>query len=231
MGNLLSEYRKSLSVLRLETLLILQDPEGERWAPDRVDEALNDTALEWALENEQIREELNVQLLENVYIYDIKKRVEEDGTLRPFAFPLRVGYCGKTQPAFTPVTLFDIDMMGYDQNVWYRNNLSPGKIAVIPPSEDGAAAGSADPYDKNIQVLYAAMPTYMTADGDYPDTSIPAMFHQALPHGAASRLLDEGDADDLVEAVRQEEVFKGWIGRARREIARGTTDYGGARPL
>lgn len=226
-----NDYRKTLEDLRNLTLLLCQDPEGERFDPDRVDEALNDAALDFAMETEAIKDELNIQVKEDVYIYDVKDLIDADGTLREYGYPIRLGYFGKTQPAFVPVNLFEIDMLGYDTKVWYRNILSPSRIAIIPPTSDGAALVATDPYEDNIQLLYAGLPTYMTVDGDYPDAKIFAIFHQALPHGAAARLLDEGDQEDVVEAAKQEVIFGVWIGRAKREMARGLTDYRGMRPI
>lgn len=228
--SILDDYRKDREALRDASWILLGDPLGERYDPDRVDEALNDTVLDFNLRTQMIKEELNIQVKEDVFDYDIRQRVEENGTLRLYGFPLRVGFYGRKEPGYMPVSLFDVDMVGYTSGIWYRDNLSPNRIAIITPSADGAAAGDSDPYADNIQVLYVAEPTYMDEDADYPDSKILAIYHQAFPYGAASRLLDEGDVDDMAKALEYDAEFKKWIHRALAEEFRGQTDYGGFRP-
>jgi len=226
----LNDYRKNLETLVEDTLRLTGDPLGERWSSTRAAEAINDTVLDFNLRVQTIREEINVQLKEDIFEYDIKTRVEEAGTLRLFCFPIRVGFSGRNAPAFTPVTLLDIDLVGYSANVWYASHLSPGKLTVITPSADGAAAGDADPYKNNIQVLFCAEPTIMEADDDFPDSMISILFHQGIPYGAAIRLLHEGTLDDLALADQHEAEYRKWTSRAIGEQWRGETDYGGCYP-
>lgn len=228
--SILNEYRKNLEQLIDETLLLCGDPLGEKWSPTRAAIAVNESVLDFVIKTQMVKEEINIQVKDDLFIYDVKTRIEDDGTLRLFAYQIRVGFAGKTEPAYMPVSLFDIDMTGYGSRVWYIDHLSPGKISIPIPSADGAALGASDPYEDNIQVLYVAMPTYMDDDADYPDSKILPIYHQAFPYGAASRLLDEGDEAAIARAVNCEAEFVTWIGRAAIEEHRGTTDYGGFRP-
>jgi hypothetical protein len=227
-------YRKTRLTLANATLLLLADPSAERWSHTRVAEALNDAQLDFCLETQMAKEELNVRLLENVFEYDIKNRIATDGTVREYGFPLRVGFSGRDETALWPTSLKIMDFSGLtrDDKIqpsrWYLDSTSPGKICVLPPASDGNATTEVD----NIQVLYVAMPTYMSANGSYPDTYISSSLHRALPYGAASRLLDESnDKDDLVKADYMEARFRFWIGKAKVEQFRGKTKYNNVRPV
>ena len=134
-----------MRTLRAETFFLLRDPNEERFSVIRVIEKLNDACLDYCLRTQLIKEEINIQLLQNQHEYDVKTRVEKDGNLRYFAFPIRVGYDGDDQPGVMPGSLLAIDLKGYRRDLsgmpylWYLCAVSPGKIQIIgPPQEDGA---------------------------------------------------------------------------------------------
>ncbi len=230
----LTTFRKSLATLRTETLFLLRDPNGERFVSSRIDEKLNERCLDFCIKSQLIKEEINVQLLENQFEYDIKTRVKEDGTLREYAFPLRIGYDGDNEPAVMPGSLLAIDLKGYRRDLsmspslWYLDGVSPGKIQILgPPQTDG----DAPPLETgNLQVMYIAMPTYMDTGASYPDT-IPSQFHKFLPFGAASLILEDGDKDDLIMAIRYEGIFYSGITEQVAEDYRGRTQYDECRPM
>src|SRR3990170_2482235 len=95
----LSEYRKTLTTLIFETKFLLRDPIGERYSNARITEKLNEACLIYCLKTQLIKEEINVQLTEDVFEYDIKTRIQEDPTKRYYAFPYRIGYDGDDEPA------------------------------------------------------------------------------------------------------------------------------------
>ena len=158
-----------MRTLRAETFFLLRDPNEERFSIIRVVEKLNDACLDYCLRTQLIKEEINIQLLQNQHEYDVKARVEQDGSLRYFGFPIRVGYDGDNEPAVMPGSLLAIDLKGYRRDLsgtpylWYLCAVSPGKIQIIgPPQKDGTALPSEN---KNLQVSYIAMPIPM--EGEY----------------------------------------------------------------
>ena len=229
----LDEYKKSAETLIDETALLLNDPLCERWSRSRIKEALNDAVLDFCLRAQMIKEELNVRLREDVVEYDIKKRVEEDDGLRDYGFPTRFGFNG-TDAGMWPVDLATIDLMGYQQSAgvtphrWHLGGVSPGKVVLFGgPAADGESLPSEE---GNMQVTYIAFPAYMDGEGDYPDAAIPVGNHQAFPYGAAARLLDEGDAEDLRKAIAFDVTFHQGVLSAVSEDYRSMTTYDDARP-
>jgi len=231
----LSDYRQDLEELIDRTLLLMGDPLGERFDRDRVAEGLNDSVLDFVLRTQMLKEEINVQLKADVWDYDIKKRVEEDGTLRDFGFALRIGFNGNDDPAMMPTDLIMIDLRGYTRDEkmasthFYLDPVSPGRVAIFGhPTEDGEASPSEE---DNMQVTFIPMPTYMETEAAYPDSDIPSLYHDRFPMGAASRILEEGDAEDLAMAAEFEERFYNSILDAVAEEYRGRTIYEDVRPM
>lgn len=227
-------YAKELSVLTIDTQFLLKDPNGEKYSTTRITEKLNEACLEFCLRTQLIKEEINIQLLEDTYEYDIKTLVEENGTLRYFAFPLRLAYDGGNYPALLPGSLVAFTLQGVSQDVsgipsnWYLCAVSPGVVQIIgTPAANGEALPSES---DNLQVTYIAMPTEMTALGDIPD-AIPGYFHKYLPFKAAALILEEGDKNDLALADYYESEFERGIGEQVAEESRGTGLYEEMRPL
>ena len=230
----LTSYRKSLNTLVIETQFLLMDPNGERYSVTRIKEKLNESALSYCLKTQLIKEEINIQLKEDIFEYDVKTRVQESVSLRYYAFPLRIGYDGDNEPAVMPGSLLAIDFKGYRRDLsmmpslWYLDAVSPGKIQILgPPQKDGQTPPSER---GNLQVQYVAMPTYMDTGASYPDT-IPSFFHRFLPYGAASLILEDGDKDDLIMAIRYEGIFYSGVTEQVAEEYRGRTPYDDCRPM
>ncbi len=230
----LTTFRKSLATLRTETLFLLRDPNGERFVSSRIDEKLNERCLDFCIKSQLIKEEINCIMSQNQFEIDVKQLVEDSTSLRYYAFPIRVGYDGSDGAGVMPGSLLAIDLKGYSRAesmmpaIWYLCAVSPGKIQILGPMQ---AAGEASPSEGgNIQVTYIAMPTPMTAVGDYPDT-IPSYFHKYLPYGAAAIILEEGDKDDLALADYFESEFQRGILEEVAESYRGNTSYDDCRPM
>jgi hypothetical protein len=236
MANLTS-FRKALSTLRSDTLFLLRDPNGERYATARIDEKLNETCLSFCLRTQLIKDEINILLAAADYDYDIKALVAADVTKKPYAFAIRIGYDGDAKPALLPGSLLAIDLKGYTVGMsgipqtFYFCATSYGVIQILgAPTE----AGDALPLETgNLQVSYVAMPTPMVA-GDpatiYPDT-IPAYFHKYLPYGAAALILEEGDKKEMALADYYESEFnKGILEQISEEYA-SSTPYDECHPL
>jgi len=232
---LLSEYKKDLSELIAVAGLLLDDPLNERWSPARVAEALNDACLDYALETQNVKETINIQLYKDTYEYDVKKQVEEDLALRSFGYAIRLGYNGSQSPGMWPTSLEAIDMTGAKQTThtalpgWHMDSVSPGKVVLFGPP---AADGDPSPAETgNMQVTYVAIPTYMDADGDYPDSHIPVIAYDILPFKAAARLLDEGDESDLIKSIEYEALYRKGVRDMVAESYRAHTVYDDARPV
>jgi len=232
----LSDYRKSRTAIVNLTLLFLGDPLGEKHAPARVAEIVNDVVMDFVLKTQMIKEEINVQLLADVQEYDIANRVEVDGTLRLYGYPIRVGFNGSDCPALPSTELLILDLFGYSQaesvspNRWHVDTVSPGKIVIFGPP---ATAGEALPSEENnIQVTYVAMPGYMDDATDYPDIDIPATFHQAFAYGAAAILAEESDDPEIfMKSVEFDDAYAEWVRTAVAESYRNMTKYDDFRPM
>ncbi|KKN75078.1 hypothetical protein LCGC14_0384520 [marine sediment metagenome] len=230
----LADFKKTRTELVDQTLLLMDDPLGERWAASRVPEALNDAVLDFCMKTQVIKAEINIVLKTNIHEYDIKTQVEEDGTLRLYGFPIRVGFNGNGDPGMWPTTLLTIDLMGSSQTAnaspmqWHLDSVSPGKIVLFgPPAADGTASPSES---GNMQVTYIGLPNYMDDDGDYPDAHIPVASYETIPYGAAAMLLEEGDGDDLAKSIEYEALFRRGTLAAVAEDYRSNTVYDDARP-
>ena len=237
MANLTS-FRKNLTTLITDTQLLLRDPNGERYATARITEKLNETALEFCLKTQLIKAEINVELEEDENEYDIRGAVEDaiadDATVKPYAWPIRIGYDGDAQPALLPESLLAIDLKAITlgvsgmPQVFYLCATTYGVIQVLnPPAEDG----DTPPLETgNLQVTYIGMPIAMSAGGDYPDT-IPAYFHKYLPYGAAALILEEGDKNEMALSDYYEAEFKkGCVEQVKEEYA-SRTPYNDVHPL
>lgn len=232
---MLSDYAKKLDALINQTLLYANDPNGERYSRARVAVVVNDVVMDFALKTRMIKEEINIQLKENNIEYDIRALVEDDGTLRIYGFPIRVGFNGSNNPALLPTSLLIIDLFGYSQtdNIspkrWHLDTVSPGKIILFgPPGADGEALPSEE---NNIQITYIAIPEYISSESSYPDSDIPATFHQAFAYGAAALLLEESEDEELfMKSVSYEMEYNRWIKEAVAESYRGLTAYDDCRP-
>jgi len=208
-----------------------------------------------------IKEEINIQLKQNQHEYDVKARVEQDESLRYFAFPIRVGYDGGNEAAVMPGSLLAIDLKGYRRDLsgmpylWYLCAVSPGKIQIIaPPQQDGAEGtyilaqdGSiiysqdgypleevgSDSVNSGSKNLQVSYIAMPTYMDDDADypDTIPSYFHRYIPHGAAAMILEEGDKNDLLKAREYEAIFYGGITEQVAESYRARTVYDDFRPL
>lgn len=77
--------------------------------------------------------------------------------------------------------------------------------------------------ENNMQVYYYGLPVYMTDGSDSVDGAIPWQMHEGLAHGAAARLLDEGNAVELARGIEAEAVFERHIRRQNADTWRGDT--------
>ena len=231
---MIATYKKTLTTLANKTLLLAGDPLGERWAFVRACQAVNDACLDFCLRAQLIKETITIQLRAAQIEYDVAALVEDDGTLRFYGFPLRVGFNGLDSPGAWPTTLFTIDMLGYAQTdrnepfAWHLDSVSPGKLILFgPPAADGEDLPDTE---NNLQVTYVALPAYMDEGADFPDAKLPVMAHATLPFGGAARLLDEGNEDDLARAIILEAEYNKGIVRAVATEYRSNTDRDDARP-
>lgn len=224
---------KTLANLITETLLLCRDPLGERFDTSMVSRKLNDAVLDFCLRTQLIKDELNVQLKEDVFEYNIKRLAENDGTVKDFGYPIRIGYDADDSPAIKPTDMLILDFTGYSRideirpSWWYLSLSSPGTLCVIgKPTDDGSSTDEED----NMQVRYVGYPSYMSSGGS-PDSEIPVLFHQAFPYGAAFMLLEDGGPEDLALAELYEGKFDWWVREALAETARGETPYKDFEPL
>lgn len=231
----LTEYKITLEDLIDRTLLLLFDPLGEKYTRARIARALNDRILDFVLKAQMIKDEINIQLKENSWDYDIQTRINEDGTVKGFGFILRIGFNGNDDPGMWPTDLVMIDLRGYSRDEkranthFYLDPVSPGHVAIFGhPTEDGEALPSEE---NNMQVTYAAFPDYMDDEADYPDSDIPAIYHDGFPKGAAAKMLEEGNEEDLKMADIFEWEFQQIARAAVGEEYRGRTVYMDMRPM
>jgi len=232
------ELRMTLAELVNQTFLLLGDPAKERYDEDYVKLQLNFAQMDFCLDTHMIVEEIEeFQLKANVFIYDLRQAAlnayEDDGTTRPYAFPMRIVYwiTDTLQRVLYPRRMENFDIGGIDRSAtgapyyWGTELVGEHKIMVNPiPDEDGDASDA----EGNINVKYCAYPNYMSADSDYPDITI-ASFHEALPFRAASRIMEEdGDIDGADDLEGQ---FQLRLARFRGHRKVGMTRYRGATPL
>ncbi len=231
---MLTKYRMNRAALAKKALLLADDPNGEHFSSEQVNEALNDAMLELALDVRLILEKLTILLREQQHLYEIHPRVKVAG-LRPYGYPVRSVYDVTTNAALTPYTSELHDSFGMSLGetggpTTWRTDLFPhGEIALFPlPASDGDTLPA---LTGNIELTYTAMPTLMDDDADYPDT-LPAQYHEAVAVGAAMLLL-EGDAteEDFALSVAMEAEFESWKAMIVRDESRGTTHYDAMRPL
>lgn len=231
----LLESRRRLDWLVSRTLLLLEDPNGEKYSSSKVIEALNFACLEIAISTEMIKDEVAIQLQEDGWYYDVKERVNEDSTKRPFGYAVRIGISGDDIPALLPVTTHTLDWTSVtlsdagEPTHWRLDFLSYGQIGVGPiPQSDGETLPSET---DNLQVLYVAMPNPMeTTETDYPDALIPSYYHEFIPFFAAKYLLDEGDSEDMVMGDRYMSKFE----QGKRGMVSDTyyqTNYADVKPM
>ena len=229
------DYRLTLAELVTQTYRLLNDPNREMYDIAVVKEALNDAQLEYCLRTRMIVETINdLQLKAYNWAYDLRQ-IADNQSLKPFIYPIRVVYHATST---SDITLWPKTGLGMDRGRHRRNNegypifwgmdmTDQYHIFCWPMRTNNGESGG--PVG-NIDVQYCAMPTYMTADDSYPDT-IPALFHQALPYGAAERILEEGEEGELRKSVDMGADFSRWIGKYGHDYHKGHTPYAGARPL
>ncbi len=233
--NFRTDYRKNKSELMEDTYFLLRDQNMERYSSDDIATALNDACMEFALRTKIVKDEINVQVKEHVSEYDIKTRIEEDGTKRTMGFPIRIGYDGDNEPGLWPTSIMGMDFFGYKRSdrvmpsYWFMSIVSPGKIQIVgDPQSDGETPPSED---GNLQVRYIGLPEYITNNSDYPDSHIPADYHKAFPYKAAALLLEHGDEEDLAMADQFEIVFENAILTAIGDEYKGQSPYEEVRPM
>ncbi|HQN20668.1 MAG TPA: hypothetical protein PKV86_16065, partial [Syntrophobacteraceae bacterium] len=210
---MLTKYRMNRAALAKKALLLADDPNGERFSSEQVNEALNDAMLELALDVRLILEKLTILLREQQHLYEIHPRVKVAG-LRPYGYPVRSVYDVTTNAALTPYTSELHDSFGMSLGetggpTTWRTDLFPhGEIALFPlPASDGDTLPA---LTGNIELTYTAMPTLMDDDADYPDT-LPAQYHEAVAVGAAMLLLEGGATEeDFALSVAMEAEFENW---------------------
>jgi len=230
----LTSFKKNLTTLRSDTLFLLRDPSGERYATARIDEKLNEAALSFCLRTQLLKDEINIRLAADDYEYDIKALVAADVTKKSYAFAIRIGYDGDSKPALLPGSLLAIDLAGYTVGMsgipgtFYFCATSYGVIQILgAPTVAGAVLPSEV---GNLQVSYVGMPTLMEIGNDCPDT-IPAYFHKYLPYGAAALILEEGDKKEMALGDYYEGEFnKGILEQVSEEYA-SRTPYDDCHPL
>jgi hypothetical protein len=161
----LTSFRKNLLTLRSDTLFLLRDPSGERYATARIDEKLNEASLSFCLRTQLLKDEINIRLAAADYDYDIKALVAADVTKKPYAFAIRIGYDGDSKPALLPGSLLAIDLAGYIVGMsgipgtFYLCATNYGVIQILGAP---TVAGEALPSEVgNLQVSYVGMPQAM----------------------------------------------------------------------
>lgn len=247
MPSMMNDYRWDLETLRKKTHLLLEDPNGQRYAAARINEALNDAQLDLVLDTHLILVTAYIQLLADDMIYDLKAEADRQ-SLRAFGLLRHLEYIQdedyRTYPGGNPVLntlgtkrldLAGIRLMSTNPSGETLPTLStidlvaPGAISILPiPTSDGDSIPTS--YDGNLKFIYVAMPTQMSSDSDFPDSLIPAIYHQGLPYGAAYRFMDEGGDEDVGLADYFEGEFQAWIRKANGEIYAGMTSYNDMRP-
>jgi hypothetical protein len=222
----------------------LGDPSGERWSSTRILEVLNDSMVEVALYVQLITETIHFSLTANQALYDMRTLAQAYSTdPREYALPLRMSHLaslptGKTLPtdlaelgrtitAFRPIAKLVADFTNNQagrtgSHLWGIDRSTYGTIELIPAPAVTQGYVISD---------YVAYPTAMSADGDYPDT-LQTFLRGVLAAGAASRLLDEGDADDLAHADRLDKEFQSGLRTIASEMNQGKTNaYQSVRPM
>jgi hypothetical protein len=231
---LLSDYGKTLSQLRTRVLLLIDDPGGDRFTTASIWEAINDAMLDLALDTQLIKEKLTIKLLADQHLYEIHERIAAGGTLRPYGFPVRIGYNLTTDSAIKPIStaMYDLARIGFNESsgptAWRTDIFSYGEVAFFPiPAADGSTIPA---LTGNVEVTYIALPTKMTSGTSTPDT-LQAQYHEAIAVRAAELLLDEGNAEDLMFADGFEADYERWTQRIVGDQYRGMTRYDSVRPM
>lgn len=227
-----------------KTRMNLGDPNGERWSAARVLEALNDCMMDVALYVHLITETISLAITADQALYDLRTLAQAYSTNpREYALPLRVSHLvslptGKALPtdlaelersitAMMPVSTIVADFTlstarRVGSHLWAVDRSTYGYLELTPAPTATAGYLIAD---------YVAYPTAMDSDEDYPDT-LQSFLRGVLAAGAASRLLDEGDMDDLVMAVRLEGEFQAGLRTISSELNQGkTAAYQTVRPM
>lgn len=238
--SILTEYRKDLATLKNLTAFILKDHNFEKWSEEDVEEAINDATLEFALKTKVVQDEIDIQVEEDRYIYDVKAWIlaannDTPGTNKEFGLLVRVGLSGVIEPSLMPSSHLTINFsqqavnegQGLYANRFYIDLLSPGKLQIIPPDADGETLPDTE---GNIQVGYVGLPDYMDDTGDYPDSMVAPQFHDTIAVGAAAILLYEGNEGDVKHAIGLDNEFSRLCGLAVASEYDGQTTYMGARP-
>jgi hypothetical protein len=239
---IMSEHRWRADELIDYVSMQVGDPNNERRSRGRVLDVINDVLLEIAIDGQYVHEAIYVRLLENVPEYDLAGRIKDNGTLREMLHVFHVELIQDDtyldNPVFNktirPISSERMDRLGIIGSVngvitrFSLDMISPGYLKVIPsPNADGGNL-SAGVYEGNLKVHYVALPTRMTAETDYPDEQLPIHVHEAIALGAADRLLEEGDIDDLSRAVDFAAAYDEGGRAALREI--NTDNFGDVEP-
>lgn len=219
------------------TLMLLGDPLGERYDRDWVAEEVQDALLDLNLTAHFVKDEVVVQILADVFDYDVAQRVEADATKHDYAFPLRVGYSGDDVVARQGTSALAIDQSVYSSDLdtgppssFYRDTVSPGHIAVFPvPTEDGEALPSEV---SNLTVSYVGLPTPMEDGGDYPDAQIPGQHQIAACYKAAGNVrLCSADKQDLLIGIDNLAEYERLTAQATGDSYRNLTAYADSQPV
>src|SRR5574343_2085685 len=100
---MLTAYRMTRAALAKQAVLMADDPNGERFTIEKVNQALNDALLELALDVRLIVEKLTIHMQEKQHLYEIHPRVKGAGR-RPAGYPVRSVYDVTTDAALVPYT-------------------------------------------------------------------------------------------------------------------------------
>jgi hypothetical protein len=260
-GKAVTDYiteSRRLDWLVSKTLLLLQDPDGEKYAQARIIQAVNFACLEIAMTTELIKDEVGIQIIANQAIYNILNAIEDTseevtdyaGNLitdytgnpitdyphaHPLGYPVRIGYNGNKSPGLLPVTTMIVDSYTLgaaeysDPQDWRLDMLSYGEIQIDPISLN--AGNTLPDTTGNLQVTYVGLPYPMAIPGtDYPDPLIPGRYHEFIPFFAARLILDEGDVEDMALGDTYGQRWRAGMNEVKSD-SYNLTSYSDARPM
>lgn len=245
---MLSQFRKSLEDLLDDTYLRLQDTERERFPLSDVIQAINEATLWLALDAEMIVKSVPVKLLQYEAVYDLAVINAVYGSkTHDYGYFVRAEYVddddavlanppGRYDPVH-PLQQERLDWLNVDfsranRPEWIQKNLlSPGKIALWPlPAETGGNIATPD-LEGNLLVWFVALPNPMSGATEaarrlsYPDSYIAARYHKAIPPGAAARLLECGNRQEVAMAEAYDIEFYLAIRKVVADQYAGLTRY------
>jgi hypothetical protein len=234
-----SAYALTFSKLVSMVYLMVDDPSRERFAVDRVKQAVNEAMLDIALDVQLIKETAIIELKTGNIVYGVDTFADNQSK-RDYACPLRVVYNDANNPALQTVSKQELDTdpyfnwsvparsTNYYPFKWHSDVFEHGEIGIWPPpNSDGESAPS---LVGNLQVTYVAYPNPMVNDDDTPDI-LSAMYHEAIATRAAEIMLNEGGEDDLVLAESMDNDAMSWTAKIVGDQYRNMTHYNDVSPM